>query len=80
MPSQALQDLIDAFRDRQKAGTAELLLSDSERLVKAAAEAGVDVTPQIGEGLPHVYQSMLGTPEAAEATGQIGKFLRARVR
>jgi monoterpene epsilon-lactone hydrolase len=63
-----------------QAGTAELLLSDSERLARTAAEAGVDVTLQIGEGLPHVYQSMLGTPEAAEATEQIGKFLRARAR
>ena len=63
-----------------QAGTAELLLSDSERLAKAAAKAGVDVTLQIGEDLPHVYQSMLGTPEAAKATEQIGKFLRARVR
>ena len=61
-------------------GTADLLLSDSERLATAAAEAGVDVSPEIGEGLPHVYQIMLGTPEAAEATEQIGKFLRARVR
>jgi monoterpene epsilon-lactone hydrolase len=61
------------------AGTADLLLSDSERLAAAAAEAGVDVALQIGEGLPHVYPIMLGTPEAAEATEQIGKFLRARV-
>ena len=61
-------------------GTADLLLSDSERLAAAAAEAGVDVTLQIGEGLPHVYQLLLGTPEAAEATEQTGKFLRARVR
>jgi monoterpene epsilon-lactone hydrolase len=60
-------------------GTADLLLSDSERLA-AAAEAGVDVTLQIGEGLPHVYQLLPGTPEAAEATSQIGKFLRAWVR
>jgi monoterpene epsilon-lactone hydrolase len=61
-------------------GTADVLLSDAERLAAAAAEAGVDVTLQVGEGLPHVYQSMLGTPEAAQATEQIGKFLRARVR
>jgi epsilon-lactone hydrolase len=60
-------------------GTADLLLSDSERLATAAAQAGVDVTLQIGEGQPHVYQIMLGTPEAAEATEQIGKFLRAQV-
>ncbi len=60
-------------------GTADLLLSDSERLAAAATEAGVDVTLEIGEGLPHVYPIMLGTPEAAQATEQIGKFLRARV-
>jgi monoterpene epsilon-lactone hydrolase len=61
-------------------GTADLLLSDSERLARAAAEAGVDVTLHIGEGLPHVYPLLLGTPEAAEATEQIGRFLQARVR
>ncbi len=60
-------------------GTADLLLSDSERLAAAAAEAGVDVTLEIGDGLPHVYQILPGTPEAAEATERIGKFLRARV-
>ncbi len=61
-------------------GTADLLLSDSERLAGAAAEAGVDVILEIGEGLPHVYQLLLGTPEAADATEQIGEFLCARVR
>ena len=61
------------------AGTADLLLSDSERLAVAADQAGVDVTLEIGEALPHVYPIMLGTPEAAEATEEIGKFLRARV-
>ena len=61
-------------------GTADLLLSDSERLAAAAAEAGVDVALEVGEGLPHVYQLLLGTPEAAEATERIGKFLRDRVR
>lgn len=60
-------------------GTADLLLSDSERLATAAAGAGVDVTLEIGDGLPHVYQLLLGTPEAAKATERIGKFLRARV-
>jgi monoterpene epsilon-lactone hydrolase len=61
-------------------GTADVLLSDAERLARAAAGAGVDVTLETGEGLPHVYQLLLGTPEAAEATERIGKFLRARVR
>ena len=60
-------------------GTADLRLSDSERLAKGASEAGVDVTLEVGDGLPHVYQLLLGTSEAAEATEEIGKFLRTRV-
>jgi len=60
-------------------GAAELLLSDAEHLAARAAQARVDVIVQVGEGLPHVYQSQLGTPEAAEATEQIGNFLRARL-
>jgi epsilon-lactone hydrolase len=62
-----------------QAGTGELLLSDSEQLAKSAAAAGVDVTLQLGDALPHVYPAMLGTPEAAEATDQAGAFLRERV-
>ncbi len=61
-------------------GTADLLFSDADRLAAAAAQAGVDVRLEIGKGLPHVYQLMLGTPEAEDATRRIGTFLRARVR
>jgi epsilon-lactone hydrolase len=46
-------------------GTADLLLSDSERLAAAAAQAGVEVTLEIGEGLPHVYQLLLGNPRGS---------------
>jgi monoterpene epsilon-lactone hydrolase len=60
-------------------GTADLLLSDSERLAEAATKAGVEVELHVGEGLPHVYPLMLGTPEAAAATETIGRFLRERV-
>ena len=60
-------------------GTSDLLLSDSERLAKAATEAGVDVRLEVGDGLPHVYQLMLGTPEATDATNRIGRFLMERV-
>jgi epsilon-lactone hydrolase len=59
-------------------GTADLLLSDSERLAQAATKAGVDVQLEVGHGLPHVYQLMLETPEAVEATQRIGQFLRTR--
>ena len=61
-------------------GTAEVLLSDSERLAAAARDAGVDVTLHVGDGLPHAYPIMLGTPEAAEATEQIAAFLHTHVR
>jgi hypothetical protein len=47
MPSQEMQNSIDALRNRRRAS---------------------------------VYQLLLGTPEAAEATERIGKFLRAPVR
>jgi monoterpene epsilon-lactone hydrolase len=54
-------------------GTAGLLLSDSERLATAAAEAAVDVilAPRLPVPVRH--------PAAAEATGRIGTFLPARV-
>jgi len=57
-------------------GTADLLLSDSKRLAAAAEAAGVSVTLDVGEGLPHVYPLADGTPEAARATELIGRFLR----
>jgi epsilon-lactone hydrolase len=63
-----------------QAGTADILLSDAERLAAATTRAGVHVTVHIGDGLPHVFPIMAGTPEAAEATEQTGDFLRARVR
>jgi monoterpene epsilon-lactone hydrolase len=61
-------------------GTADILLSDSQPLAAAATRAGVHVTLHIGDGLPHVYPIMAGTPEAAQATEQTGDFLRTRAR
>jgi monoterpene epsilon-lactone hydrolase len=55
-------------------GSAELLLSDSERLASAATEAGVEVTLHVADGLPHVYQGALNTPETAKATHQTAEF------
>jgi monoterpene epsilon-lactone hydrolase len=55
-------------------GSAELLLSDSERLASAAAQAGIDVTLHVADELPHVYQGALDTPETAKATRQIADF------
>jgi epsilon-lactone hydrolase len=58
-----------------QAGSAELLLSDSENLAVAAAAAGGDVTLQVADGLPHVYHGALDTPETAAATRQIADFI-----
>jgi epsilon-lactone hydrolase len=59
-------------------GAAEVLLSDSERLAQAAADAGVKVELHVADGLPHVYQGALDTPEAAAAIDQIVEFTRQR--
>jgi epsilon-lactone hydrolase len=55
-------------------GGAELLLSDSQRLAQAAAEAGVEVSLHVADGLPHVYLGALDTPETASAIRQIADF------
>ncbi|SDH55179.1 Acetyl esterase/lipase [Leifsonia sp. 98AMF] len=60
-------------------GTADLLLSDAERLAAAATAAGVEVQLVVGQGLPHVFPLLLGTPEAQDATERIARFLRERV-
>lgn len=57
-------------------GGAEVLLSDSERLAATAEAAGVQVTLDVAEGLPHVYQVALHAPETAKAIRQIAEFAR----
>jgi acetyl esterase/lipase len=84
MPSAAMQDLMALARDRQRAGASRAPATvaearAAERLAEAGTAAGVEVHLEVGEGLPHVYQLALGTPEAAEATDRAGEFLRARV-
>ncbi len=59
-------------------GTAEVLLSDSQRLAHAAAEAGVDIILQTADRLPHVYQGALGTPEAVQAVRLVAEFTRGQ--
>ena len=58
-------------------GGAEVLLSDSERLARAATDAGVNVTLNVADGLPHVYHNALATPEATTAIAQLAEFTRA---
>ena len=56
-------------------GTAEILLSDSERLADRAREHGVEVTVQIEDGAPHIFPSLTEVPEAHLATTRLGAFL-----
>ena len=58
-------------------GDAEVLLSDSTRIAERAEAAGVDVTLEIWDDMPHVWQAFAGfLPEADEAIEHIGQFVR----
>jgi acetyl esterase/lipase len=54
-------------------GDAEVVLDDSTRFAARARAAGVDVTLDIWDEMPHVFQAFAGLlPEADEAIAQIG--------
>jgi acetyl esterase/lipase len=60
-------------------GGHETLLDDSTRLAARAARAGVDVRLDVFPEMQHVFQAFVGQmPEATEAIGRIGAFLRPR--
>jgi len=58
-------------------GDREILLSDSERLARNAAKAGVDVEFKAWPGLWHVFQAAARfVPEARESLEDLGRFVR----
>lgn len=58
-------------------GDLEVLLDDSTRLAKHASEQGCDVTLQVWDGMPHVFQGFIPfLPKACEAVAKIGEFIR----
>ena len=58
-------------------GTAEVLLDDSLRLADLAKEAGVDVTLEVWDDMPHVWQAFVSfLPEAREALEHCGEFVQ----
>ena len=62
-------------------GDAEVILDDSTRFAARARLAGVDVTLEIWDEMPHVFQAFAGLlPEADQAVAQIGSWLREHVR
>jgi monoterpene epsilon-lactone hydrolase len=60
-----------------QAGDAEILRDDSARFAVAAQAAGVDVTLEIWDEMPHVWHAFAGLlPEADQAVERIGAWLR----
>ena len=59
-----------------QAGDAEILRDDSTRFAAAAQAAGVDVTLEIWDEMPHVWHAFAGLlPEADQAIERIGAWL-----
>ena len=59
-------------------GSAEVLLSDSTRLADRAGEAGVEVSLEVWQNMPHVWQVAASIlPEARQAVGKIGEYIAA---
>jgi monoterpene epsilon-lactone hydrolase len=62
-------------------GQHEVLRSDSERFVRAARQAGVEVRLEIWPGMWHVWQAWAPwVPEANRAIRLIGGFVREKLR
>ena len=58
-------------------GGAEVLLDDSVRFADRAKEAGVDVTLEVWDDMPHVWQVFAPfLPEAQQAIDHCGEFFR----
>ena len=61
-------------------GGAEVLLDDTARVAERAKAAGVDVTFEVWDEMPHVFQAFTGMlPEADEAIAGIGEFVRKQI-
>ena len=58
-------------------GDSEVLLDDSKRLAKHASEQGCEMTLEVWDGMPHVFQGFAPfLPQATEAIANIGNFIR----
>jgi len=61
-----------------QAGNVETLRDDSVRLANRAKEAGVDVTLDVWNDMPHVFQKYYGEiPESKQSIEKIGQFIQA---
>ena len=58
-------------------GTAEVLLDDSIDFAERAKAAGVDVTLEVWDDMPHVWQVFASIlPEGQQAIDRMGEFIR----
>jgi len=61
-------------------GDAEVLLDDATRVATIAEAAGVAVTLEVWDEMPHVFQAFVGLlPEADQAVARIGEWIRAQI-
>lgn len=61
-------------------GDMEMLLDDSVRVAERAKAAGVDVTLEVWDEMPHVWHAFTGLlPEADQAIDVIGAFVRKQI-
>ncbi len=59
-------------------GTNEILRDDATRLADKGHKAGVDVSVEVFEGMPHVFQLFEKIPEAEASLARIGNFIKSR--
>ena len=60
-------------------GDAEIVLDDSTRVATRAREAGVEVTLEVWDEMPHVFHAFAGLlPESDQAIERIGEWLQHR--
>ena len=60
------------------AGANEILRDDAARLADKGHRAGVDVSVEVFEGMPHVFQLFEKIPEAEASLNRIGAFIKSR--
>lgn len=60
------------------AGANEILRDDSTRIADKGHRAGVDVSVEVFDGMPHVFQLFEKIPEAEASLSRIGNFIKSR--
>lgn len=59
-------------------GSEEILRDDATRVAEKAEAAGCDVSVEVWEGMPHVFQRFWRLPEARGSLDRAGSFIRSR--